>query len=124
MSVPPLLPPESRNRNRRIAKIIIVVVCSLLLVGAVGVGLLIYYVGTSGITARWITSLVINMSRLRLRFSSYTRRVMADIPSRLPNFASSEAGISSRSQPFATIQRRTEVIITWRFRVAGSANQF
>jgi hypothetical protein len=47
---PPPLPSESQSSGRRPAKIIIIVVCSVVLIGAVCIGGLIYYVGASGIT--------------------------------------------------------------------------
>src|SRR4051812_19942459 len=50
MSQPPPLPAESRRSNTRAAKIIIVVVCSLLVIGGFGLFLIIRYIGTSGIT--------------------------------------------------------------------------
>lgn len=46
----PSLQSKSRRSGSRAAKIIIVVVCSVLLIGAVGLGILVYYVGTSGLT--------------------------------------------------------------------------
>jgi hypothetical protein len=50
MSTPPPLPPDARGTGSRAAKIIIIVVCSVVLVGAVCIGALVYYVSTSGIT--------------------------------------------------------------------------
>ena len=50
MSQPPPFPPESRRSNTRAVKIIIVVVCSLLLIGGLGLFLIIRYIGASGIT--------------------------------------------------------------------------
>lgn len=50
MATPPLLPSASRRSGSRAAKIVIIVVCSVVLVGAVSIGALVYYVCTSGIT--------------------------------------------------------------------------
>ena len=50
MLTPPPLPSVSRRSGSRDAKIIITVLCSGLLVGAVCLGVLVYYVSTSGIT--------------------------------------------------------------------------
>jgi hypothetical protein len=50
MSQPPPLPPESRTGRKRAAKIIIAIVCSVVVLGAAGIFLLIHYVTASGIT--------------------------------------------------------------------------
>ena len=53
MSQPPPLPAQSRSNTARAAKIIIAIVCSVVVIGAVGIFLIIHYVGTSGITRPW-----------------------------------------------------------------------
>lgn len=50
MSEPPPLPPKPGSDSRRAAKIVAVVVCSVVLLGALGVFLIVYYVSASGIT--------------------------------------------------------------------------
>ena len=50
MSQPPPLAAESHSRGKRTAKIIIAIVCSVVVLGAVGSFLIIHYVSASGIT--------------------------------------------------------------------------
>ena len=50
MSQPPPIPTEPRSNGTRTLKIIISVVCSLTVLGAVGIFLVIHYIGASGIT--------------------------------------------------------------------------
>jgi hypothetical protein len=50
MSQPPPLPSESRRHNKRLAKIIIATVCSVVVLGGVCIFLIIHYVTASGIT--------------------------------------------------------------------------
>ena len=50
MSSLPPLPTESRSRSTRAIKVFIAAMCSLVIVGVVGIFLIIHYVGASGIT--------------------------------------------------------------------------
>ena len=50
MSQPPPIPLESRRSSTRDLKIILTVLCSVLIIGGVGVFLLIHYIGASGLT--------------------------------------------------------------------------
>jgi hypothetical protein len=50
MSGPPPLPPDARSSGRHTATIIVVIVCLVLLLGAVCIGALVYSGGTSGVT--------------------------------------------------------------------------
>ena len=50
MPEPPSLPTGSRSSGSRTVKIIIIVVCSVVFIGAVCMGALVYYVSRSGIT--------------------------------------------------------------------------
>jgi hypothetical protein len=50
MSAPPPLPLEPRRSGGRAPKLIVIAVCSAVLIGAICIGALVYYVSTSGIT--------------------------------------------------------------------------
>ena len=50
MSAPPPLPSESSRSGRRAAKLIIIGICSVVLIGAACIGAVVHYVSTSGIT--------------------------------------------------------------------------
>src|SRR6202035_2425563 len=50
MSQPPPLPRGSLSRNARAWKIILAIVCSAVVVGAVGIFAVVHFVGASGIT--------------------------------------------------------------------------
>ena len=50
MSQPPPLPLESRRSSTREVKIIITIVCSVLIIGGLGIFFIIHYIGASGIT--------------------------------------------------------------------------
>src|SRR5437764_15336998 len=50
MSQPPPLPSQPRSSSKRAAKIIIAVICSFVILGAVCIFLIIHYVTASGIT--------------------------------------------------------------------------
>jgi hypothetical protein len=50
MLQPPPLPPESRASGKSAAKIVITIFVCVIVIGAVGIFLLIHYIGASGIT--------------------------------------------------------------------------